>query len=122
MAAINVQNLNAIAALNHAYASVASGDTVLNDGNTMLLFKNSNASARTLTIAGNAVDRAGLGTISAADMTETFTIPGSGTNGGECMIGLLPQDRFNNSTGVAALTFDNVTGLTMAAVKIRRPA
>ena len=122
MAAITVQTLAAFTALNHTYASVASGDTVVNDGNTVLMFKNGNASARTLTIAGNAVDRAGLGTISAADMTETFTIPGSGTNSGECMIGLLPPDRFNSSTGVATLTFDAVTGLTVAAVKIRRPA
>jgi hypothetical protein len=122
MAAISVQTVSPFTALNHTYASVASGDTLLNDGNTVLFFKNSNASARTLTIAGNAVDRAGLGTISAADMTETFTIPGSGTNGGECMIGFLPPDRFNGSTGVATLTFDNVTGLTVAAVKMRRPS
>jgi hypothetical protein len=122
MAAVSIQTLSAIAALNHTYASIASGDTVANDGNTILLFKNSNASARTMTIAGNQVDRPGLGTISVADMTETFTIPGSGTNGGECMIGLLPMDRFNGSTGLATLTFDSVTGLTVAAIKIRRPA
>lgn len=122
MAAATIQTLNAIAALNHAYASVASGDTVQNDGSTLLLFKNANAAARTLTVAGNQVDRPGLGTISSADMTETFTIPGSGTNGGECVIGLMPQDRFNSNTGVMTLTFDATTGLTMAVLKVRRPA
>ncbi|MBN9517457.1 hypothetical protein J0H58_02890 [bacterium] len=122
MTAASIQNLAPFTGLNHTYAAVASGDTVVNDGMTILLFKNSNASARTLTLTGNAVDRPGLGTISSADMTETVTIPGSGTNGGECMVGLLPQDRFNSSTGTVTLTFDNTTGLTMAAVKIRRPA
>lgn len=119
MTAIPVQTLNPFTGLNHTYGSVASGDTVVNDGHTMLLFKNSNASARTLTIPGNAVTRAGVGTISGADMTETVTIPGSGTNGGECMVGPLPPERFNSSTGVATLNFDAVTGLTVAAVKVR---
>lgn len=122
MAAVSTQTLSPFTGLNHTFASVANGDTVVNDGMTILMFKNSNASARTLTLTGNAVDRPGLGTISSADMTETITIPGSGTNGGECMVGLLPQDRFNSSTGIVTLGFDVTTGLTMAAIKVRRPA
>lgn len=122
MADLTVQTANAIAATNHTYGAVATGDTVANDGGTLLLFKNANASARTLTIPGNQVDRSGLGTISAADMTETFTIPGSGTNGGECVVGFLPPDRFNSSLGKLTLNFDATTGLTVAAVRMRRPA
>lgn len=120
MAAITVQTLNQ-AALNHTYGSIAtSGDTIANDGNVFLLFKNSNATARTLTMPGNATDKPGFGTLSAADMTETYTIPGSGTNGGECMIGGFPPARFNNSSGQLTPTIDVVTGLTVAAVKIVR--
>ena len=122
MATVSVQSASAFAALNHAYASVASGDVVPNDGATILLFKNANASARTLTLTGNAVDVPGFGTVSAADTGETITIPGSGTNGGECMVGFIPVNRFNNSSGQVALTFDATTGLTMAAVKLVRPA
>ena len=51
-----------------------------------------------------------------------LTIPGSGTNSGECLVGLLPPNRFNNSSGAVALTFDATTGLTIAAVKFTRPA
>lgn len=120
MPAIAIQSLTPFTGRNHTYAAIASGDTLVNDGLTVLLFKNSNASPRTLTIAGNAVTRSGLGAISAADMAETVTIPGSGTNGGECMVGVLPPDRFNSSTGVSTLTFDSVVGLTVAAIKVSR--
>lgn len=122
MAEITVQTAQPFTALNHTYGSVTTGDTVANDGSTVLFFKNSNASARTLTLTGNATDRAGLGTISSADLTETITIPGSGTNGGECMVGFLPPDRFNSTLAKVALTIDVTTGLTVAAVKFRRPA
>jgi hypothetical protein len=120
MAAITVQTLNQ-AALNHTYGAIAaSGDTILNDGNVFLLFKNSNASARTLTMSGNATDKPGFGTISAADMAETYTIPGSGTNGGECIVGPFPPARFNNSSGQLTPAIDVITGLTVAAVNLVR--
>lgn len=120
MAAITVQSLAAFTKLNHTYGSVADGDTVLNDGNVLLLFKNSNASARTLTLTGVATTVPGFGTVSAADMGETFSIPGSGTNSGECVIGLLPPNRFNNNSGQVTLGFDATTGLTIAAINVAR--
>ena len=47
------------------------------------------------------------------------TIPGSGTNGGLCVVGPFPADRFNDpSTGRASYTIDAVTGLTVSAVKL----
>ena len=120
MAAITVQSLNQ-AALNHTYGAIAaSGDTILNDGNVFLMFKNANASARTLTMPGNATDKPGFGTLSVADMTETYTIPGSGTNSGECMIGPFPTGRFNNSSGQLTPTIDVVTGLTVSAINMTR--
>lgn len=120
MAAVTIQNVLPFAGLNHTYAGVATGDTLANDGHVLLLFKNANASDRTLTLAGNAVDKPGFGTISAADMGEAITLPGSGTNGGECVVGPLPPDRFNNSAGNVVLTINNATGLTVAALRIGR--
>lgn len=108
--------------LNHTYAAASVADVFANDGKTFLLFKNSNASARTLTLAGNAFSKPGFGDISAADAGETVTLPGSGTNGGECMVGPFPTDRFNNSSGQVSYTVDNVTGLTVAAVQLRQYA
>lgn len=120
MAALSIQVLDPFTALNYTLGSVGTGDTVANDGNVILLFANSNASARTLTLTGNAVDKPGFGTISSADMTETITIPGSGTNGGVCAVGPLPPGRFNDSSGNVALSINNTTGLTVAAIKVGR--
>jgi hypothetical protein len=122
MATISLQTAVPFTALNHTYASVTTGDKFTNDGATALLFKNGNASARTLTLTGNATDVPGFGTMSAADMGETITIPGSGTNSGECMVGFFPPNRFNDSNGQVTLAIDVTTGLTVAAVKFTRPA
>ena len=81
------------------------------------MFTNANASARTLTIAANATSRPGFGTI--ATPPTVVTIPGSGTNGGLCMVGPFPTERFNDiTTGRVSYTVDVVTGLTVAAVKL----
>ena len=69
---------------------------------------------------GESLTVAGLGDVSAADAGETVTLPGSGTNGGECLVGPFPPDRFNDpATGRVNLAYDAVTGLTVAAVKLR---
>lgn len=119
MAVLTVQSA-VFGGLNHTYASAAGGgDSFANDGHTFLLFKNGNASARTLTIAANDADKPGFGTIATPDTT--VTIPGSGTNGGECLVGPFPPDRFNDpTTGRVSLSYDAVTGLTVAAVKLTR--
>lgn len=80
MATISLQTASPFNALNHTYGAVTTGDKFTNDGATVMLFKNSNATARTLTLTGNATDVPGFGTVSAADTGETITIPGSGTN------------------------------------------
>ena len=68
MAAVTVQTASPFTALNHTYASVASGDTVANEGNTVLFFKNGNASARTLTLTGVATDVPGFGVLLPDDL------------------------------------------------------
>src|SRR5690242_4875154 len=98
MATLSVQTA-LFTGVNHTYASASTADVFANNGHTFLLFKNGNASARTLNIAGNAFSKPGFGDITAADAGETVTIPGSGTNSGECIVGPFPTDRFNNSSG-----------------------
>lgn len=105
--------------LNFAYEAAATADAFANDGKTVLVFLNSNASARTLTLAGNAFSKPGFGDISAADAGETVTLPGSGTNGGRCVVGPFPPDRFNNSSGQAGYTLDAATGLSVAVIRLR---
>lgn len=116
MATLTVQTASAFTVLNHTYAAASTADVFPNDGNTFLLFKNSNASARTLTIAANDADKPGYGTIVTPDTV--ITLPGSGTNGGECMVGRFPVGRFNNASDQVSYTIDAVTGLTVAAVKL----
>lgn len=120
MAIQPVQTLS-LSGLQQAYASVADGDTFPNDGNTFLQFENGNASSRTLTVPANDAYSPGFGTIATPDTT--YSIPGSGTNGGKCMIGPFPPDRFNDpATGRATMNFSAVTGLTVAVIRMPRNA
>lgn len=117
MATLSVQTAT-FAGLNHTSASASTSDTFANDGRTFLIFTNGNASARTLTIAANATTRPGFGSI--ATPSTVVTLPGSGTNGGLCVVGPFPQERFNDqTTGRVTYTIDAVTGLTVAAVKLQ---
>jgi len=116
MATLTVQTAAPFTALNHTLAAASTADVFANDGNTFLLFLNTNASARTLTIAQNPTDKPGFGTITPAPVV--LTIPGSGTNGGVCMIGRFPTGRFNNASDQVSYTIDVVTGLTVGAVKL----
>ena len=119
MATLTVQNANPFSLLSHTYGAASVADVFANDGNTILLFKNSNASARTLTIAANDTERAGFGNIATPDTV--ITLNGSGTNGGETMVGVFPTARFNNSSEQVSYTIDAVTGLTVAAIRLVRP-
>lgn len=121
MATLTVQECG-FTGLAYTYANASTADVFSNDGNTYLLFLNSNASARTLTIAGNGFSKPGFGEISDADATETNTIPGSGTNGGRHITGPFPPDRFNNSSGQVSYTLDNATGMTVAVIRPRKYA
>lgn len=104
--------------VNYTSAAASTADVFANDGKTFLLFTNANASARTLTITGNAFSKPGFGDITAADAGETVTLPGSGTNGGLAIVGPFPPDRFNNSSGQVSYTLDSATNMTVAAIKL----
>ena len=118
MATLTVQSA-VFGGLNYTSASASTSDTFTNDGHTFLLFTNGNASSRTLTLGANDADKPGFGSIATPDTT--VTLPGSGTNGGLCIVGPFPVDRFNDpSTGRVTYTLDVATGMTVAAVKLTR--
>jgi hypothetical protein len=104
--------------VNFTYDTASVADVFANNGSTILVFLNGNASSRTLTITGNAFDKPGFGSVSAADAGETVTIPGSGTNGGKCVVGPFPPGRFNNSSGQVSYTLDVATGMSVAAITL----
>lgn len=115
MAELTVQT-SVFGGLNYTLASASTGDEFNNDGKTFLVFLNGNASSRTLTIAANDATKPGFGTIATPDTA--VTIPGSGTNGGRCVVGPFPQDRFNDADGHVNYTLDDATGMTVAAIKL----
>lgn len=119
MATLSVQNL-ALTGLNPTMGSASTGDKFNNDGNTVLLFINGNASSRTLTLAvqNATVNQAGYNPITLSN--PTVTLPGSGTNGGVAMVGPFGSTQFNDSNGQVNYTLDNATGMTVAAIKVPR--
>jgi hypothetical protein len=116
MALLSVQSCTSPSGLNPTTASASTSDTFANDGKTFLLFVNGNASARTFTLLANDTEKPGFGTIATPDTT--FTLPGSGTNGGISVVGPFMRDRFNNSSGIANYTLDVATGMTVAAISL----
>lgn len=101
-------------------AAAVGGDAFLNDGKTVLLFVNGNASSRTLTVTrqNKSPQVQGFNPITLSDLT--VTIPGSGTNGGLCVVGPFAHTEYDDSTGLVQLAYSAVTGLTVAAISVSR--
>lgn len=116
MATLNVQS-SSFAGLNYTLAAASTADVFTNDGRTVLLFVNGSVTARTLTLLANDTSKSGYGDIDVPNTT--FTIPGSGTNGGRALLGLFPTPRFNNVAGQVSYTLDDATSMTVAAVSLR---
>jgi hypothetical protein len=119
--AILTPSVTGYSGVNHTFTAASTGgDSFTNDGKTVVLFANTNASSRTLTIAANTITKQGIGAV--AIPSTTISLPNSTTNGGVCMAGPFPVDRFNDSNGRVNLSYDAVTGLTVAVVKITQYA
>lgn len=120
MATLTVQALSLAGLLSSTLASASTGDKFTNDSNTFLLFLNTNASARTLTLAvANAtVTKPGFNPITLAN--PTVSLPGSGTNGGLALVGPFGSDEFNDANGQLNYTLDVATGMSVAAIRMPR--
>ena len=91
-----------------AAAVAAGGDQFLNDGDTILYFKNTNASSRTVTIATGGT----IGGLAIADASVTLA------QNDEKVVGPFRPDIFNDSSGYIQLTYTADAGVTVAAVRI----
>jgi hypothetical protein len=120
MATLTVQSLSLAGLLSSTVAAASTADKFNNDGNTFLLFQNTNASSRTLTLTvqNATVNQAGFNPITVAN--PTVTLPGSGTNSGLALVGPFGVTQFNDSNGQLNYTLDVATGMNVAAIKVPR--
>ena len=95
-------------------ASDVAGETFSNTGDVFLHVKNGDASPHNVTIVTQAttVDKEGYGSITLS--SEVIAV----ANAGEEMIGPFPQSRFNDPSGDVSITYDDVTSMTVALIKL----
>ncbi len=101
----------ALTGLTPSYGAVDAGlqHSFINDGNTFLHVKNTNASTRTVTITP--VGKAGNFTLA----PQVITIP---ANTGDLMIGPFDPTVCNQVGGVVYADFSAAAGVTLAAVRL----
>src|SRR3990167_7912315 len=109
MAVLTVQQLTR-AGITPTYAAAAGGGgSFPNDGQTFVQFKNTNAAARNVTIATQVtVDGKAV-----AD--DVINVP---LTTGDVMVGPFPPGIYNDVNGRVQLTYDAVTNLTVAVVRL----
>ena len=110
MAAIAVQDLNLDGLVNPTMtAAAALGDTVQNSDERVFIYA-VNGSAGTINITANAQRNCNHGYIH----DEVLTL----LAGEDGYLGPFDKERFNTSTGDVSLTYDDVTSLTIAAIRL----
>lgn len=108
MAVLDVQKISH-AGLNPSFSPAdAGGDEFANGGRTFLYVKNGGASQITVTI--DSVKQCSFG----YDHDLTVDIPA----GEERIIGSFDPSRFNNSSARVAVTYSDVTSVTVAALEV----
>lgn len=95
-------------------AAAAGGDTFKNNGQTLLVVKNGGAGAVAVTVTAQntSPDTRTYGAVTKANGG------GSVAAGAVDVFGPFPSAAFNNSTGQVAVTYDQVTSVTVAAVSV----
>lgn len=108
MADLAVQKI-VLTGLSPTYAAcTAEGDTVLNDDYTFLHVKNAHTGAWVVTVDSREPCSQGF------DHDVVVSVPA----GEERMIGPFPRGRFNDAAGKLEITYDGVTALTIAAIRV----
>lgn len=116
MATLTAQDI-AISGLEATYAAAdVAGDTFENKGDVFLHVKNGDASDHTVTVDTKATEitKAGYGTITLADQDIVVTASE------DRMIGPFATSRWNGSDGKVDVTYDAVTSVTVALIKLPR--
>lgn len=108
MADLTVQAVSLTGAVITPVAAAAGGDTFSNDGRTILRVVNGGASPITATVNSLVACNQGF------DHDAAVTVAAGVTKD----IGPFPVARFNNSSGKAAVTYSDVTSVTVAAIRV----
>jgi len=109
MATLTVQDI-VLGGITPTYAAAdVAGDAFPNDGRTFLHYKNTNAAARNVTV--DSVRPCDQGT----DHNQIQNVPATT---GDKMLGPFPPARFNQTSGNVNVTYDAVTNLTVAAIRL----
>lgn len=108
MATLTVQTLAKTGTQLTENACAGAGDEFANDGKTILWFKNSNASTRTLTL----VTQATTDGLAVADRTITLL----GTD--DTQVADLDRQVYNDANGRVQMTYSTEVGLTVAVFKL----
>ena len=90
------------------------GDVVPNDGKTVLVFWNDDASLAIVTVTAQdtTANAPGFGAVTKADAVKSIA-----ANTADVM-GPFPTTAFNNSSGQIVVTYSSVTDLDVAAVRV----
>ena len=111
MAVLTAQQVS-LAGLGPSYvAAAAGGDSFSNDGNTLIHVKNTDAAAKTVTVASQRLATPGL-----APSNNAVSVPATT---GERIIGPFDPLVWNDTNGSVQLTYSAVTGVTIAAIRTR---
>ena len=102
--------------LTPSYGAVASGgDQVLNiNGDVFVHVKNADATGHTVTIAAQttSLNVSGMGAVAKANQAVAIAA------GAEAMIGPFPTRAFNDANNYVQLTYDAITSVTIAALRL----
>jgi hypothetical protein len=108
MAAIAIQQISQAGIVPTAAAASVAGDTFINNGRTFL--KVINGAAAPINVTINSLVNCNQG----SDHDVVVAV----ANGTTAYIGPFSMDRFNNSAGLASVTYSAVTTVTVAAVSL----
>jgi hypothetical protein len=96
-------------------AAGAGGDTFVNTGRELVVFKNADASPKTVTIDILPSGGPGGGTLDGQAVTDKAVVV---TNGTTVIMGPFPTSQYNNSAGQVSLSYSAVTSCTVKVLRV----
>lgn len=97
-------------------AAAAGGDQFINDGRQIIVVQNGDASAKTVTVAGQATD-VRVPHYGKLDQTDTVAVVAAGAT---AILGPFPKQGFNDASGYVQITYSAVTSVTVGVVTVPR--
>ena len=117
MAQLTVQLLNESAVLREANKAAANsgGDSFPNDGKTLLLVQNTDASSHTATVTAQKTSQQvpGIGAMTKSNIAQAIAA------GDEAIIGPFPPSMFNDVNGLVQITYSAATGMKVLPIRLQ---